>query len=273
MKQIVFLIAVLSLTATGFASIWEGDILGLQLQGGLHGSVGIAYESKYIWRGFDVYNGKSAVHLLGDINLFETGFGISVAGHRANARGFENFERWDYTLYYQNGLFAGEPYATNYRVGWVYYNYPDNSSRWWDLQEGQAVLSWPNILPVKGLCPSVVLVKVWPSRSGSIPGGNASGWAYILMLDYGFTIPGILPEVPEQLIKLHSEAVFNDGIGPGGQNVDHDWSDAVFGVSTDFNLGYNIILTPAVYYQKTMDHSVNPDDNETWASFTLKYTF
>jgi len=27
----------------------------------LHGSVDVTYQSKYIWRGFDIYNDKSAV--------------------------------------------------------------------------------------------------------------------------------------------------------------------------------------------------------------------
>jgi hypothetical protein len=179
-------------------------------------------------------------------------------------------------------LAGGEPYATNYRIGYVYYNYPDNSPSSWDLQEMHLILSWPNVLPVKGLCPSYVLVKMWPSESNSYvegwwPDRNVSGFAHILMLDYGFTIPGLLPETPEQLVKLHSEVVFNDGISPAGTNVDQDWSNAVFGVSTDFDLGNNLTITPAVYYQIRMDRSImlgpNPHKEEAWASVGLKYTF
>ncbi len=280
MKHVVSLIIILAIAATSSAQLWEGDMLGIE--GDLHGTVGVTYDTQYVWRGFYVYGKTSATHILADLTLFQTGFGISVAGHRANASGYENFERWDYTLYYQNGLFAGEPYATNYRLGYVYYNFPDNPASSWDLQEMHLVLSWPNALPIKGLCPTYVLVGMWPSISHSYveswwPDENVSGFAHIFMLDYGFTIPGIMPENPEQLIKLHSELVFNDGISPMGANVDQDWSDVVFGVSTDFNLGYNLTLTPAVYHQITMEQDIrnlnNGDKDVTWASLGLKYTF
>ena len=188
-----------------------------------------------------------------------------MAAHRANSGGYENQERWDYTLYYQAGLFTDEYYATNYRLGFVYYNFPDGADWRWDLEEYHAILSWPNLLPVKGLCPSYVLVHMWPAKSGShveygvIPGEtNVTGFAHIFMLDYGFTVPGMLPDVPEQLIKLHSELVYNCGINPGGGRTDSDGTNAVLGASTDFNLGYNITLTPALYYQLRMDASVAP---------------
>ena len=36
----------------------------------IHGSVGITYQSKYIWRGFDVFNDKSAIQPEIDLDLF-----------------------------------------------------------------------------------------------------------------------------------------------------------------------------------------------------------
>lgn len=281
MKQVVFLstVAVL-LVATGLAQAWE--IPGVQ--GELHGVVDLSIQTQYIWRGFDVYNDTSAVQASVDLDLFQTGLGVSVMGHRANATNeYEapsldpanphSGERWDFTLYYQNSLFGDEPYATNYRLGWVYYNYPEVPAKAFDLQELHGILSWPNVLPVKGLVPSYVLVKLWPSESGSTVGGNASGFAHILMLDYGLAVPGLFPEVPEQILNLHSELVYNDGVHPGGGVVDHDWSNAVLGASTDFDLGYNVTLTPALYYQVTMDKSVNEDKDEVWATLSAKYTF
>jgi len=240
--------------------------------------LGVTWDSKYVWRGFEVFDDKSAVHFLGDVSLFDTGFGLSVAGHRANSSGFEKLERWDYTAYYQNGLFPEDsPYATNFRLGFVYYNYPQrNRSQSLDLEEGHLILAWPNILPVQGLQPSYVLVKTWPVRDdGQLPDA-ASGWLHIFMLDYAFTVPGITPEIYQQTVRLHSELVYNDGWSPTPEfpNPGHEFSHAVFGASTDFAFGKtnNLIFTPALYYQLTMDHAIN-DDDELWASLALKFLF
>ena len=271
MEKRILVTAVMLLAIGGVAQAQAQD-------SDLHGYVDLTWSGKYIWRGFDIYADKSAMHPSVDLNLFGTGLGVNVTGHRANASGFENGERWDYNLYYQNGLFAGEPHAIQYRLGWVYYNYPDMSSSIADLQELHAILSLPKICPF-GTVPSYVLVKLWPSESGSLvgarspSGGTASGFAHIFMLDYAWTIGGIVPETPEQVLNLHAEAVYNDGVGPNGANVDHDWSNAVFGVSTNFDLAQNVVLTPGIYHQITMDTSVNDDKDETWVTMGLKYQF
>ncbi|UCG47842.1 MAG: hypothetical protein JSU94_20485 [Phycisphaerales bacterium] len=276
MKKTILFSAVFLLAATGLAQAQEG---------GLHGSFDLTYQSKYVWRGFDVYGDKSAVQPTIDLDLFGTGLGLSLQGHRANSSGYELAERWDYTLYYQNRLFADQPVETLYRLGWVYYNYPDLSCTDADLQELHAILSWPKILGVKGLVPTYVLVKLWPSSGGSLVAGRvdltkgipstgtASGFAHIFMLDYGLPIKGLMPDVPEQTLKFHSELVFNDGVGPAGQNVDHDWSNAVLGISTDFELAKNLVLTPGVYHQMTFESTVNDDKDETWVTVGLTYKF
>ena len=278
MKRVVLLTVLLTaVAATG--QQWEGDVLSPGPS--LHALVGVTWDSKYIWRGFDYYWDKSATHLTADINLFETGLGISAVAHRANSSGFENRERLDGTVYYQGGLFAGEAYATNFRAGFVYYNFPDLGTHYSeDMEEGQLVLSWPNILPIHGLQPSYVLIHMWPARSDSVLPDDANGWMHIGMLDYRFAIPGIVPEVPEHIITLHGEIVYNDGLTVVREypNPDHDFSHAVLGVSTDVALSpdNSLVLTPAVYYQITMNDSINDDDdgnNELWVSLGLKYSF
>jgi hypothetical protein len=87
------------------------------------------------------------------------------------------------------------------------------------------------------------------------------------------TVGGVLPNTPEQVINLHTEIVFNDGVGPAGQDVDSDWSNLVFGVSTGIDLADNLVLTPGVYHQVTMDDSVNDDKDETWVTLSMTYKF
>ena len=276
MKQIVLLAAIIVMAAT----------VPVQAQGELHGVIDVTYQSKYLWRGIDIYDDKSAIQPSVILDLYGTGFGISVEGHRANSSEFETTERWDYTLFYKNALFADESYATQYMIGWRYFHFPDapldgmspGASGDIDLQEIHAVMSWPQILPVEGLVPTYVLVKLWPAESGSFvgsggPAGTASGFAHIFMLDYALPVEGFLPDVPEQVLRLHAEFVFNDGVDPRGLGVDHDWSNAVFGVATDFELAENVTLTPAVYHQVTMDKTINDDKDETWFTLGIKYAF
>jgi len=273
MKKGILVSVVVLLAAVSIVQAQESE---------LHGSIGVEYGSKYIWRGFDVFNDKSAFHPSIDLDLFGTGFGFSAMGHRANSDGHELNERWDYTLYYQNRMFEEESYATNYRLGYVHYNYPERSSHDTsdsiDLQELHAIFSWPNLLPIKGLVPTYCLVKLWPSNSDSLVGtrspggGTASGFAHIFMLDYA--LPITCPVTGEnRTLNLHSEFVYNDGVSPNGAtNVDHDWSNAVFGVSTTFDLGNNLSFSPGVYYQSSWDDSVNTED-EYWTTLNMTYKF
>lgn len=284
MRKTVLVAGVLLFAVGGMVHAQNGE---------LHGVLDVTYQSKYLWRGFDVYNDKSAVQPSLDMDLWGSGFGLRAEGHRANSSGHENTERWDYTLYYRNAICPEENYAINYMIGYRYFNYPQQSSHTrggvatptnlspgtFDIHELHAVMSFPKILQVEGLVPTYVLVKLAPVNSETTVGarsattGTASGFAHIFMLDYGFSIPGLSPNTPEQVVNLHSEVVFNDGVGPAGQNVDHDWSNAVFGVSTGFEVAENLVLTPGVYYQVTMDSSVNDDQDETWATLGLSYSF
>ncbi len=276
MRQLLLVMAVLFMAATAGAQDWEGDLLGVE-GSSLHAMVGATYDTEYVWRGFKVFGNKSATHVMADVDLFETGFGIGAVGHYANGSGYVNETRYDYSLYYQNGLFPSETYATNFRVGFVLYDYPKTVSDWYDLQEGHVVLSWPNLLPIKGLCPSYVVAKTWPSEGGSHIGGGASGWFHIFMLDYGFVVPGVIPQFPEHVIKLHGELVYNDGVNPyGGFTMDSEFTHAVIGASTDLDLGEGIVLTPSVYYQRAFDTGLkwfNDGDNEIWGSLGVKYSF
>ena len=275
MKKEVILLTVVILFSTGpLIQAQEGEISG---------TYELNYSSRYIWRGFDVYeDNHSAFRPLSlDLNLCDTGFGLKVFWSRATGSGFENLEEMDIALYYDNNIYEDEIYATNYRLAWGYYGYPDEpragtaSGQAADFQEFLVSLSWPELCPA-GVVPSYTVVRMWPSEGESALNDNG-GWLHIFGLGYDLTIPELTPEISEQVVHLSADLVYNDGVGaayaPGGNgSVDSDWSHFVFGISTDFDLGNNLAFSPGLYFQASMDDSVN-DDDETWVSLSLKYKF
>ena len=279
MKCLIVSAVLLLATATLAA---EAQDQATESQGGLQAMVGATWDSQYVWRGFDVFRDASAIHLLTDLNLFDTGFGVSAVGHQSLSDAFGELQRWDGTVYYQNGLFGGEPWATNFRLGYVYYYYPKlNYGLTQDLMEGHLILSWPNLLPIKGLQPSYAFAYMWPGMQNHWAeienpdfDENSTGMFHILMLDYAFSVPALIPGMDDQAIRLHSELVYNGGVSPYGTDVVHGLSDAVVGASTDFAFGAdrNLVLTPSVYYQWSLEETINPD-NEFWVSVSLKYAF
>jgi hypothetical protein len=246
----------------------------------------IAVLSSYIWRGFDYYaDDHSAFQTSIGIDLYGTGVGVDVGYTRAISGGFENAQTISVGLNYSNTFCEAETYATNYKVGWVYYGFPDEprsgskthpNAQAADMQEFFASLSWPSICPA-GIVPSYTVLTMWPSE-GDSAGHNNAGWAHIIGIGYDLIVMGLLPDTPEQTIHFSAAMVYNDGvapgvvIGPASGTIDHDWSHAVFGVSTDFELGNNLTFTPAVYYQSSWEDSVNTED-EAWVSLNMRYAF
>ena len=95
-------------------------------EGDLRGSVGVTYDTLHVWRGFLTWGHHSGINPFIDLDLMGSGFGVRVDGHRANSSGYEQGERWDYSLYYRNILGAkDDQFATEYQLSYVYYNYPD----------------------------------------------------------------------------------------------------------------------------------------------------
>lgn len=229
-----------------------------------------AYVSKYMWNGFNFYgHDNGAIQPSMDVDLWGTGFGATFWASYALKSGSRDLEEFDYILYYSGQFLDDTAFATDYTVSWLYFDFYDAPTRALDLQELMAQFSWPELLP-SGVVPSYTVGKLWPAKSGSAAIKHIGGWIHVLGLGYGVTMPGLTAEDPEQVISLLADLAYNDGFGAPG--ADHDWSHATFGASTSFSVAENLAFTPAVYYQMSMEDSVNPDD-EVWATLSLTYGF
>ena len=126
--------------------------------------------------------------------------------------------------------------------------------------------AWPG-LSLWNFIPRYAAVVEWPSESKA-ENCNEGGWLHI----FGFEgiISQYLPGMAGLPVSLSADFVYNDGLGCA--DADHDWSHAVFGISTEFNLSQQLNFSPALYYQSSWDDSVNTED-EWWTRLCLIYKF
>lgn len=255
MKRILFSVAVL-IGFSAIAQAEESKKLGV--------SFDLTYMSKYINKGGASYGDKGGVFETINFDLWGTGFGVSVGHQSATSSGYVDKQRMNYGVNYGGKFFDGDAYKTVYKINWVYKEYYGRAREEANTQELIFDFSWPELLPVKNLAPYYVACYEYPAGSG-YENRNISGWVHRLGLSYDLVVSGLKAPV-----KLTSDIAYNDGYG--GPTKDHDWAYSTFGASTKFNLSKNVAFIPGVYYQISMDDSVNEDD-ELYCRISMKYTF
>jgi hypothetical protein len=233
----------------------ESPKLGIELDA--------TWVSKYIWRGQDLYDDHAAFQPSIDLDLFGTGFSINVWGSTACGSGFVNSDEVDYSVAYENSLFSNSVFKTDYEIKWVYYNYFRISSKEADSEEFDFSFSWPELFSF-GLTPTYMLSYLYSATSDS-PAAQLEmeGCAHTFGFTYDFNEPQT--KLP---LTFSWDITYNDGQGSG---VSHDWSHITWGLSTNLDIGPGT-FTPAIYYQTTMDESIN-DEDEFWTSFSYKLSF
>lgn len=259
----LFLVIVLSITVLA-----EEKDLGITFD--------TTYVSRFIDKGFDCYeNNHSGIQPSIEVDLYNTGFGINVRWFRANSSGFENDEKLDYRVYYYNSFFEDEAYAMDYKITWIYHNFVDSSRRVANSQEIEAEFEWPELFPWR-ITPRYIVSSEWPAGS-NYENHNEGGWVHIFGIGYDFSMASLLESGAEQDVHFSVDIVYNDGTGANcnahaNTGVDHDWSHAVYGISTSFEISDDLTFTPGIYYQTSMDDSVNTSD-EYWMSLSLTHKF
>jgi uncharacterized protein (TIGR02001 family) len=255
MKKGIVLVTAMMLFSTGMACAEVGV------------DVDVTWVSKYIWRGFDKTDDKAAFQPSVNFNLgngFSANVFSSQPGSSKGAAAVSNVDAEElfYTVTYSNSLWDGEVYAANYALNWIYYNWPDRGRKDADMQEFLIAVAWPDICPM-GVVPSYVFARCWAAEGGGLAADNG-GFAHVFGLNYDLAVA----ELPNPL-DLGFQLVYNDGCGD--QTVDHDWSHIVWSVKTSFDCGAGR-LSPGVYYQTSMEDTVNPED-EFWCGISYGFSF
>ena len=265
--------------ASGDASADEG--LGVELNA--------KFATRYLWRGIDLMDDK-AVFMPSVTVDFSTitgiqelkGFSGTVLAAYPGSSGTAttstvNATEYDYSVAYSGTCGQDSIAQTDYAVIYTYYDFIDNPTTLRDTQEIAMAFAWPNLCSALGvealdkLVPSYVAAKIWRSKSNATAlAAGYDGWAHIFGLNYPVEFDGFLPgegNAEKQVFDLSFAAVYNDGYA----GADHDWSHATWGIGTNIAIG-PVTFTPAIYYQATMDSSVNAED-EFYSTFNFKYAF
>ena len=280
-KRTILLIAVISLSTAGLLQAQEGN-LGVEYE--------VEYTCKYIWHGFEMMAGKSAILPRVTVDWFQTGLSTTVqaayAGEGASSNGGRstvNRTEYQYILAYDRTLFEQEIHTIDFGLNFTYRDFIDNPNKGdgdevlsrgstdiGDTQEVGAYFALPNICPV-GFVPSYYIGRIWPNQHNSVLPGQYAGWIHVFGLNYDLVIPGFLPETPEQTLNLMADVVYNDGFGSA--TVKHDWSHATFGVTMPIPIG-DVTVKPGIFYQITFEKSVNTSrKNILYGGVTISSSF
>ncbi|MGD8785884.1 MAG: hypothetical protein PVJ60_00545 [Phycisphaerales bacterium] len=259
MKKRILFTTVFLLLISGAVQAQEGE-LGVTLD--------LQYRSKWLSKGAYGYGTQGAFFKTVDLDFYNSGFGVKVTHRNATASGYVDKQRFDYRPYYKNTLFEDESYSTNYNISVGYEHYPglarNRSNTTW---EWIFAFSWPNIIS-QGIVPQYIAHYEYAAGSNYTkrPSGGdmPSGWVHRFILGYDLETA----DLPTPL-HLSSEIAYTDGLG----GASHDWSYVVFGASTKIEIADNISFTPGVYYQISMDDSVNTDKDLTYCVLSMKYKF
>jgi hypothetical protein len=263
MKKGILLIAMLFLSVEGSIQAEEGQ-LGVTFD--------TTYVSRWMSRGRQVWGEDGGFFETTDIDLWGTGFGTAVTHRSSTNSGWVNKQRFDYSVYYGGTVLDGQgdsfltsgACCTKYKVNWVYKHWYDQPRNQANVQAWVLALSWPKILGMEELVPYYVATYDSPSGSGYNV-SNYAGWVH--RIGFGYDLE--LPELPAPL-RLSSDIAFTDGFRTG---ADHDWSYATFGIQSTLKINEKLSFIPRVYYQISLDDSVNTHKDVAYCALSMRYKF
>lgn len=263
MKKMVVMLVLCGLATSAMAQEWNE---------GWTTTVDLSYTCKYMWRGFDILDNAGAFQPSIDF-AHESGFGATLwmsypeRGGQTNELsplGRVNLTEYNYVLYYMGKALEGNCWETDYKVGYRYYDYIDNTSKALDSHEAFIEAEMPQLTGT-AFVPRVAVYTIWPTshdyRSGNYGIFYQAGFSYLLPTE---------EELPNLPLTFSWYIQYIDG---SNIEADHDLSHMVWGLQTEMTCpmtGARIV--PALYFQNSFDDSVNTQD-EFWGSISYSFTF
>ncbi len=255
----MLIVAVTLFFISSVAVAGEGEnVLGISLD--------VSWVSKYIWRGQDFYDDHAAFQPSINFDLYGTGFSANIWTSYAGSSGFRDIEEYDYSVTYSATAFDGQRSQTDYAISWLYYDVYDAPTRDSDSQDIVLDLSWPQLFAGK-IVPVYQLSYYFSAKGGGdIAAAEIEGFLHLF--GFSYDLPPL--EIIDNPVTFSWDITYNDG--QGSSTYDHDWSHMTWAISTSFEDFFGATLTPALYYQTSMERSVNPED-EFWVGISYGFDF
>jgi len=202
----------------------------VQAQGSPAASV--TYWDKIVWRGFELFGETDA--FTPQVNLDIGPVSVDARGNLAGDSGYGSLERWDAQVAYTLGL---DPVIVT--AGYGYYLYPNSKL---DFSELFATVG----VPIGPVTPRYT--AVYADAGGPVE----SAWLHVFGVDLDIG----------NGLRAFGEATYNDGFNPFGGSIVSDWSHVLTGASLDVPISQKLTVTPALYYQRTLEEAVNPEPDQ-----------
>jgi hypothetical protein len=254
MKKTVILWAAVVIGSAGICSAESTDI---------EISMDITYMSKFMDHGDEYFGEQGGFEESFEMLLPGSGFGISAAYRHATGSGYVDNRRSSYSIFYENTFFEKKWYKTDYRISWIYNNLSDLPRNSDNTQEWEGHFSWENLIP-GGLIPFYTIYYEYPAGSG-YDNRNMAGFIHAFGFDYSINIEDL-----QNPLNVSAEMEYRDGLG--GDDFDHDFSHITLGASNAFEITGDLTFTPGIYYQISMDKSVN-NENVIYTALNMHYEF
>ena len=189
------------------------------------------------------------------------GFSLDMRSYLPMSSGYEDSKKNAYTLFYETKLFREKEYEINIKAKHLFYDLI-NGNRYDNYQETGCKFTFPKLINFKNkdqIIPSYYGIAFWSHKKNN---SGYNGFAHIFNIDYVKKIS------KKQKIKYYSNITYNDSIGDSGSFFSH----ITIGTSTDIKLKGNLVLTPFINYQISLEDSIC-DTNDVYGGLTVKYKF
>lgn len=205
-------------------------------------SLSTGYVSKYMWRGYDLFNDDPSFQPDISVDFESIGLYMGIwAAYSTNGGCVDPFgdpckdwDEYDYYIGRYSSLWEDSTFETGYTLEYIYFNFFRQTGQ--DTQKVSFGVEFPGLLPSVGLESTVLYSTVyygWVVKRGGVD----SRWLkFGINHDYSFD---------KHTATVLAELYWDDGAG--SFEMEKGWSSLKVGLTDEMKIGF-FSFTPTVYY-------------------------